>query len=261
MIRLAANLSLLFCEHPFPERFEAAARAGFKAVETQFPYAWSAREQAEQLKRLGLQQVLINLPAGDWEAGERGIACHPDRVEEFRAGVEQAIEYARTLECSQVNCLAGVPPSGVGPDQAEGVFVANLAYAAGQLERAGIRLLIEAINTFDIPGFFLDSTTQALGIIDKTCADNLGVQYDIYHMQRMEEDSAEQLSRHMAKIRHIQIADAPGRHEPGSGGIDYRKLLQLIDQSDYDGWVGCEYLPEQDTLAGLSWIEQYGLTL
>ncbi|KEA64196.1 Hydroxypyruvate isomerase [Marinobacterium lacunae] len=260
MIRLAANLSMLFCEHPFMERFDAAARAGFKAVETQFPYAWPAESQRAELERLGLKQVLINLPAGDWEAGERGIACHPDRVEEFRAGVGQAIEYAQTLGCTRINCLAGIQPADVSDEQAHGVFVANLAYAAGQLEAAGMELVIEAINTRDIPGFFLHATDQAASIIEQVGASNLGIQYDIYHMQMMGEDTAAQFKRHQGMIRHIQFADAPGRHEPGTGSIDFTSLFKLIDGSRYTGWVSCEYKPVGDTAAGLGWIDRLGLT-
>lgn len=259
MIQLAANLSLLFNEHPFLERFAAAADAGFSAVETQFPYAWPAEQQAQALQRQGLKQVLINLPAGNWDKGERGIACHPDRVEEFRTGVERAIEYARVLNCTQINCLAGIQPEEVSAEQAQAVLVANLAYAAEQLASAGIELVIEAINTVDIPGFFLHSTAQAAAIIDRVGASNLGIQYDIYHMQMMGEDTAGMLSTHRDLIRHIQIADAPGRHEPGTGQIDYSALFELIEQIGYRGWVSCEYLPAQDTLSGLGWIERFGL--
>jgi len=261
MLRLAANLSMLFCEKPFLERFEAAAQAGFTAVETQFPYAWPAERQARELQRLGLKQVLINLPAGDWDAGERGIACHPDRVEEFRKGVERAIEYARVLGCTRINCLAGIPPRDVSTAQAQGVFVANLAYAACQLEAAGIELVIEAINTVDIPGFFLHSTAQAETIINQVGTDNLGIQYDIYHMQMMGEDTAGMLADRRELIRHIQIADAPGRHEPGTGQIDYSGLFELIDRIGYRGWVSCEYLPAGDTAEGLTWVDRYGLEL
>ncbi|GGC06524.1 hydroxypyruvate isomerase [Marinobacterium zhoushanense] len=261
MIQLAANLSLLFTEHPFLERFVAAAEAGFHAVETQFPYAWPAEHQARELQRLGLQQVLINLPAGDWDKGERGIACHPDRVEEFRAGVERAIEYAQILGCTRINCLAGIQPQNVSDKQAEGVMISNLAYAAGQLETAGIELVIEAINTHDIPGFFLNSTAQAAALIDRVGASNLGIQYDIYHMQMMGEDTAAVLHSHRDLIKHIQIADAPGRHEPGSGQIDYAGLFALIERIGYQGWVSCEYLPARDTLSGLEWLQRFGLKL
>lgn len=259
MIRLAANLSLLFSERPFMARFEAAAEAGFSAVETQFPYPWPAAAQARELERLGLEQVLINLPAGDWDAGERGIACDPSRVSEFRAGVEQALDYAARLNCRRLNCLAGIPPADISAEAARDTFMENLAYAAARLAQAGRELLIEPINNRDMAGFFLTDMAQAVAIVEALGAHNLRIQYDLYHRAMMGEEIHTDLARHQALIGHIQIADAPGRHEPGSGALDYHALFQAITRSGYEGWVSAEYLPAGDTAAGLVWIERYGL--
>jgi len=253
MPRFAANLSMLFCEHPFAARFAAAARAGFAAVEVQFPYELPAAQIADLLREHALQLVLHNLPAGDWAGGERGIACHPDRVEEFRAGVAQAIDYATALGCPRLNCLAGIAPAGVAEAEVRATFVANLRFAAAELKRAGLALLIEPINTFDIPGFYLSLTAQALGILDEVGADNAFLQYDVYHAQRMEGELGNTVSRHLPRIAHIQIADNPGRHEPGSGEINFDWLFRHLDAIGYPGWVGCEYRPATTTEAGLGW--------
>lgn len=255
MPRFAANLSMLFTEEDFLDRFEAAARAGFKGVEYLFPYDYPAAELKARLDANGLTQVLHNLPAGDWGAGERGIACHPERVEEFRAGVDKAIEYATALGCQQVNCLAGIQPAGVSQEQARQTLVDNLRYAAGKLEAAGILLLAEPINTRDIPGFFLNRTEQALAIFDAVGSDNLKLQYDIYHMQIMEGDLAPTIEKHLARIAHVQIADNPGRHEPGTGEIHYPFLFAHLDRLGYDGWIGCEYKPRTATREGLGWLD------
>lgn len=254
MPRFAANLSLLFTEQPFLARFAAAARAGFQAVECQFPYAWSTEEIAGALRANRLQMVLHNLPAGDWAAGERGIACHPDRVEEFREGVARAIDYARQLDCPRLNCLAGVPPPGVSPAAARATFVANLRWAARELAAAGRQLLIEPINTFDIPGFLLSTSREAAAILGEVDAPNLLIQYDIYHAQRMEGELAATLARLLPQIGHIQLADNPGRHEPGTGEINFAWLLPHLDRLGYPGWIGCEYLPAAGTETGLGWI-------
>jgi hydroxypyruvate isomerase len=251
--KFAANLSMLFNEVGFLERFDAAAKAGFKGVEYLFPYDFKADEIVAKLKANGLTQVLHNLPAGDWGAGERGIATLPDRVDEFKAGVDKAIEYATALGCKQVNCLAGIP-KGVDPSKAHETFVANLKFAAPKLKAAGIKLLIEAINTRDIPGFFLTSTKQALAVIDEVGSDNLFVQYDIYHMQIMEGDLARTIEANLPKIAHIQLADNPGRNEPGTGEINYSFLFDFIDKLGYSGWIGAEYKPKGDTVAGLGWL-------
>lgn len=256
MPRFAANLSMLFCEHPFAERFAAAARAGFAAVEVQFPYELPATQIADLLREHQLQFVLHNLPAGDWAGGERGIACHPDRVEEFRTGVAKAIDYATVLGCQQLNCLAGIAPAGVPEAEVRATLVANLRYAAAELKRAGLKLLVEPINTFDIPGFYVSRTTQALALLDEVGADNVFLQYDVYHAQRMEGDLGNTLSRHLTRIGHIQIADNPGRHEPGTGEINYPWLFRHLDALGYNGWVGCEYKPEAATEAGLGWRDR-----
>lgn len=253
MPRFAANLTMLFTELPFMARFEAAAKAGFQAVEYLFPYGFDQRELAAALRANGLEQVLHNLPAGDWEAGERGIACHPGRVHEFRSGLGEAIAYAQALGCPQLNCLAGKLPAGTTAGDAHATLVENLRFAAHALQAAGLRLVVEPINTFDIPGFFLNRTEQAIALIDEVGSDNLKLQYDIYHAQRMEGELGATLSQHIARIGHIQLADNPGRGEPGTGEIAYPWLFQHIDALGYDGWIGCEYKPRAGTAEGLSW--------
>lgn len=257
MPKFAANLSMLFTEVDFMDRFAAAAEAGFKGVEYLFPYDFDKNDIAETLKANGLTQVLHNLPAGDWGAGERGIACHPDRVEEFKAGVDKAIDYATTLGCTQINCLAGIAPEGVDAETLRSTFVANIAYAAGKLGEHGIKLLIEPINTINIPGFYLTGTLQALDLIAESGSDNIFVQYDIYHMQIMEGDLARTMETHLAMIPHIQLADNPNRNEPGTGEINYPFLFDHLDKIGYDGWIGCEYSPKDGTKAGLGWVADY----
>lgn len=255
MPRFAANLTMLFTELPFLDRFDAAARAGFQAVEFLFPYAFEANDIKARLDANGLQLVLHNLPAGDWDAGERGIACHPDRVEEFRAGVERAIAYAQTLGVKRLNCLVGKAPAGVPDSVLRETLVANLRHAASRLKAAGLRLLVEPINNYDIPGFYLSRTQQALDLLDEVGADNAFVQYDIYHAQRTEGELAATLQKHLARIGHVQLADNPGRNEPGTGEINYAFLFRHLDRIGYDGWVGCEYKPASTTEAGLGWLK------
>ena len=257
MPKFAANLTMLFNEVDFLDRFDAAAKAGFRGVEYLFPYAYDKNQLAEKLKTLKLTQVLHNLPAGDWAAGDRGNACQPARVGEFQDGVGKAIEYATALGCKQINCLAGVAPAGAAPDALRKTFVANLRFAAGKLKTAGIKLLIEPINTFDIPGFYLSRTAQALEIMNDVGSDNLFLQYDVYHMQRMEGELAASLKKNLSRIAHIQIADNPGRNEPGTGEINYPFLFRHIDQIGYAGWIGCEYKPAATTVAGLGWAATY----
>jgi hydroxypyruvate isomerase len=254
MPKLAANLSMLFTEIDFLDRFKAAANAGFKGVEYLFPYDYDKKDLADRLQKHSLSQVLHNLPAGNWGQGERGIACHPDRVDEFKAGVAQAIDYAKALGCPRVNCLAGIQPADADPGKVRGTFVDNLRYAAGKLKDAGIRLLIEPINTFDIPGFYLSRTDQALDLIRDVGSDNLFVQYDIYHAQRMEGELGATIAKNLASIGHLQLADNPGRHEPGTGEINYGWLLGHIDRIGYQGWIGCEYKPAGNTQDGLGWM-------
>ena len=256
MPKFAANLTMLFTEHAFLDRFEAAAKAGFKAVEFLFPYAWTAEEIKQRLDANGLTPVLHNLPAGDWDAGERGIACHPDRVSEFRDGVGKAIAYAKVLGVGQLNCLVGKAPAGVPEDLLRQTLIENLRFAAAELQKAGLRLLIEPINTFDIPDFYLSRTVQAIEILDEVGADNAFVQYDIYHAQRMEGELANTAQKHLARIGHVQLADNPGRNEPGTGEINYAFLFTHLDRIGYDGWIGCEYKPTATTEAGLGWIKR-----
>jgi hydroxypyruvate isomerase len=255
MPRFSANLSMLFTEHDFLDRFDAAARAGFKGVEYVGPYDIPPEVVAARLKKNGLSQVLFNLPPGDWGKGERGIAVLPDRIDEFRKGVDTAITYAKALGCGQVNCLAGIAPEGFSQSELDDLFVHNLTYAAKKLEDAGIRLLIEPINTLDIPGFFLNTSRQALRIIDRVGSKNLYFQYDIYHMQVMEGDLARTIEQNLGRIAHIQLADNPGRHEPGTGEINYPFLFEHLDRIGYDGWVGAEYKPKAGTEAGLGWFK------
>jgi hydroxypyruvate isomerase len=257
MPNLAANLTMLFNEIDFLDRFEAAADAGFCGVEYLFPYGYDVKDLSARLRAHGLRQVLHNLPAGNWGAGERGIACHADRVDEFRSGVDRAIAYAQGLGCDRVNCLAGIVPPSHDAAAARGTFVENLRYAAERLKNAGIMLLIEPINTRDIPGFFLSGTHQAIEIIDAVGSDNLWLQYDVYHMQIMEGDVATAIERLLPRIKHVQLADVPGRHEPGTGAIDFSALLPLLDRLGYAGWIGCEYVPQAGTIPGLEWAKPY----
>jgi len=257
MPKFCANLSLLFPEVDLPDRFEAAARAGFTAVECQFPYAWDKALLAERLLAHDLILVLHNLPAGDWERGERGIACHPDRVGEFRDGVARAMEYAEALGCTRMNCLAGMRPPGVNAKDADETLIDNLRFAADHLARAGIRLLLEPVNTRDVPGFHVHGTNHAVRIMDAASAPNLALQYDVYHMQIMEGDLASTIKRHFPRIGHFQVAGVPERHEPDTGEVSYPFLFDLMDRLGYDGWVGCEYNPGGDTAEGLGWVMPY----
>ena len=257
MPKFAANLTMLFNEVPFMERFDKAAAANFKAVEFLFPYAFPVADLKAKLDQNKLTLVLHNLPAGNWEAGERGIACLPDRVEEFRKGVANAVEYATALGVSQVNCLAGKMPEGLTHAVLRATFIDNLKYAATELKKANIKLLIEPINTFDIPGFFLSGTQQAIDIITEVGSDNLFLQYDIYHAQRMEGELANSIQKHLAKIAHIQLADNPGRNEPGTGEINYAYIFAMLDRIGYTGWIGCEYKPAATTEAGLGWYKPF----
>ncbi len=254
MPKFAANLSMLFTEVPFAERFARAAQAGFTAVECQFPYELPVAEVKSLLEANRLEMVLHNLPAGDWSAGDRGIACDPARAEEFRAGVAKAISYATVLGVPRINCLAGLAPAGVADSVVRQTFVANVRYAADELKRVGIRLVIEPINNFDVPGFWLNSTAKALSVLDEVGSDNAFVQYDIYHAQRMEGELAATIRKNLSRIGHIQIADNPGRHEPGTGEINYAFLFAFLDEIGYTGPIGAEYKPAAQTEAGLGWM-------
>lgn len=254
MPKFAANLSLLFNELPFLDRFEAAAAAGFDAVEFMFPYDFDVEDIAARLKANGLHLALFNLPAGNWAAGERGLSIYPNLVSEFRDSVARALRYATALGCTQLHCLAGVAPVGGDIRAMRKTYVENLRYAASVLESEGITLLIEAINTRDVPGYFLDTTAKAADIIESVEAENLRLQYDVYHMQIMEGDLAPTIDKHLKNIWHVQIADTPGRHEPGTGEINYSFIFDHLDRVGYTGWVGCEYRPQKSTLESLAWF-------
>jgi len=257
MPKFAANLTMLFTELPFLERFEAASKAGFQAIEFLFPYDHEKQQIADLLQKHHLQLILHNLPAGNWGAGERGIAAHPARKEEFREGVDRAIAYATALQVPQLNCLAGIVTD--TPVQARNTLVENLAYAADKLHASGLRLLLEPVNTRDIAGFFVNRTDQALAILDEVGSSNLYLQYDIYHAQVMEGNLAETICRNLGRIGHLQLADNPGRHEPGTGEINYDYLFRHIDGLGYTGWIGCEYKPAATTIEGLGWLKSHGI--
>ena len=255
MPKFAANLSFLFADVPFPERFERAALAGFKGVEYLFPYDYPAGEVAGWLVGNDLEQVLFNLPAGDWAAGERGLACLPHRQGEFAESVELAMQYAVLLDCRRVHCMAGLRPDGVDEAALEAVYVANLRHAADRFATIGATVMIEPINSrIDMPGYWLDDVAKAFRLHDQIARSNVRVQYDIYHAQIIAGDLARTLEANIGRIGHVQIADNPGRHEPGSGEINYPFLFALLDRLGYDGWVGCEYKPLTTTEAGLGWL-------
>jgi len=255
MPQFAANLTMQFNEVPFMQRFQAAAEAGFKAVEFLFPYEFAATDIAAQLRQHGLQNVLFNLSAGDWVAGERGMACHPGRQAQFRASVQQALEYARVLGTPRVHVMAGLAPSGAAPQECHAAYLENLRYACAQAAADGIQCLIEPINTRDMPGYFLTTQAQAYAVREEAGAANLQVQMDFYHVQIMEGDIATKLRRYLPHIGHIQVAGVPDRHEPDSGEVNYPYLFRLLDQLGYRGWVGCEYRPAHGTVQGLGWLK------
>lgn len=257
MPRLDANLNFLFTEVDFFDRFAVAAAAGFRGVEYPFPYNYDKQEIAARLHEHALSMALINLPPGDWRAGDRGIACDPARIDEFRLAVETGIEYASALGCPRANCLAGLAPTQVDDALLRKTFVDNVAYAANQLAGAGMDLLIEPINTRDVPGFYLSTSVQALDIIAQIDAPNLCLQFDVYHTQRMQGDIVATLETCIRQIGHIQIADNPGRHEPGTGELNFAFIFEALDRIGYRGWVGCEYVPEATTLEGLAWAQPY----
>ncbi len=256
MIKFSANLTFLFNEVPLLERFGAAAAAGFKGVEYISPYDYPKEQIAELLAKHGLKQALFNLPAGDWTRGERGIGCLPDRVGEFQDGVGVAISYAKALGCPTVNCLAGILPAGVSHEDAFATLVSNLSFAAAAMQRENILLVVEPINFYDIPGFFLNTSRDGMRAIEAVGFENLKLQYDIYHMQRMEGELGARLAKLMPRIGHIQIADNPGRHEPGTGEINYAYIFRHIAALGYQGWVGCEYKPKAGTVEGLGWMSK-----
>jgi len=255
--KFSANLSFLYQDLPFLDRFAAAASDGFGGLEYLGPYAEPKEKVADALQASGLKQALFNVPSGDWAGGERGIACLPDRVEEFRDGVSLALDYAEALSCPQINVISGLVPDGADRETLEAVLVENLKHAAPRCADAGIKLLIEPINLRDIPGFFLPTTDHAERILDKVGSDNLYIQYDFYHMQIMQGDLMPTFAKLKDRIAHVQIADNPGRNEPGTGEINYSFILSELDRLGYDGWVGCEYKPKAGTSEGLGWMKPY----
>ncbi|HJP28832.1 MAG TPA: 2-oxo-tetronate isomerase [Dehalococcoidia bacterium] len=257
MTRLAANLSLMFTEVEFLDRFEAAAKAGFKGVEYLFPYDFPAEQIKEKLDENGLTQVLFDFPAGDWNAGDRGCASFPDRVGEFQDGVGTAVEYAKVLGCDRLTVLAGKATLGVSAITMHETLIENLKFASRAVAGTDATILLEAINTIDISGYSVFRTNQSRAAVEAAGADNVKVQYDIYHMQIMEGDITRAIDVNLDVIGHFQLADNPGRHEPGTGEINYDFLLPYIDSKGYDGWIGCEYVPAGDTVAGLGWAAKY----
>jgi len=252
-----ANLTFLYTEVPFLERFERAAATGFKGVEYLFPYAFPREAIAEQLERHGLEQVLFDLPSGNWEGGERGIAVLPDRVGEFQEGVGQAIGYAKVLGCRKLTCLVGKTPPGVPAERVHRTLIENLRFAAQALHREGIQLLVEPLNSQDIPGFHLVHSRDTLRVLDEAEHSNLWLQYDIYHMQIMEGNLTQTIRAHLSRIPHMQLADNPGRNQPGTGEIHFENLFRAIDEAEYQGWIGCEYKPTGRTEDSLNWVLPY----
>jgi len=248
---------MLFKEVDFMDRFERAAKVGFKGVEYMFPYDYAKEEQAEKLDKYRLELVLHNLPAGDWATGERGIACLPGREGEFQEVLGLAIEYAKTLKCSRLNCLVGLTPKNVPAEKIRQTLVDNLRFAATALKKEGIAFLVEPLNDRDIPGFYLTRTQDALQLLEEVNHPNLWLQYDIYHMQIMEGDLTRTIRDNLARIAHIQLGDNPGRHEPGTGEINFPNLFRFIDAAGYNGWIGCEYNPASVTEDGLGWVKPY----
>jgi len=255
--RFAANLSMMFNEVPFLDRFAAARRAGFEGVEFLFPYDFPAPVLRERLSAEGLTQVLFNMPPGDWANGERGMAAIPGRQSAFRESVKKALDYAAALDCRQVHCMAGLVPADVSLTTAAAVYAANLAWAAEQAKPAGVRLVIEPINHRDMPGYFLNTQAQGAALVDAIGRDRLGLQFDVYHVQITEGDITKRMEQFMPVIAHMQIADVPARNEPGTGEIGWAYVFRRMDELEYQGWVGCEYRPEGDTVAGLNWRERF----
>jgi len=257
MPRFAANLSMMFQEVPFLERFAAAAQAGFEAVEFLFPYDHPPEALAARLRAGRLQNVLFNLPPGDWARGERGLAALPGREKEFREGVAAALRYARELSTPTLHAMAGLVPPGAVPGSCRSTYLDNLRYAARELARDGITLVIEPINGRDMPGYFLQTQGEAQAVRAEVGEPNLKVQMDLYHAQIMEGDLSVKLRRWIAEVAHVQIASVPDRHEPDGGELSYPYLFRLLDELGYRGWVGCEYRPARGTVEGLGWFAPY----
>ena len=259
MPRFAANLSMMFTELPFLDRFAAAGHVGFAGVEYLFPYDCPPQAIAERLEDAGLEQVLFNLAPGNWEAGERGLAALPGREAEFEAAVAAAMSYAAALRCARVHAMAGICPSDVDPAAAQAVYVRNLKAAAAEAKRIGVTILIEPINPRTMPGFHLTHQAQARDTLEAVVADNLRIQCDLFHCQIVEGDLANTIRSQLDLIGHIQVAGVPDRHEPSTGEVNYPYLFALLDELGYAGWIGCEYRPAGTTLAGLGWARAYGI--
>jgi hydroxypyruvate isomerase len=257
MPRLAANLSMMFNEVPFLDRFARAAAAGFQAVEFLVPYDHPAAEIRRRLDDHGLTQVLFNMPPGDWAAGERGLACLPGRQDEFRDGVGRALEYADALRCDLVHVMAGIPPADVPRDTALALYAANLFWAAERAHAAGVKLVLEPINQRDMPGFLLRTQAQGAAMVEALGRDRAGLQFDIYHCAREEGDVTRRMEEFMPVIAHMQLADPPARNEPGTGEVNWDYVFRRVDELGFGGWIGCEYRPAGDTEAGLAWRQRY----
>ncbi len=254
MPKYCANLSFLFTEVPFMRRFDCAARAGFRGVEFMSPYEHAPEQVAQCLRQAGREMVLFNLPAGDWAGGERGLACLAGREADFQASVAQALRYAAALDCRRVHCLAGLRPSEEPEERTRARFVANLRYAAERFAPLGAQILIEPINSrIDMPGYWLDTPTKAFALLDEIDRPNVAVQLDVYHATVMDCDVPRIIAQPLPRIGHVQIADSPGRHEPGTGDIDFAAIFATLERLEYPGWVGCEYRPSGDTMACLEW--------
>ena len=257
MPRLAANLSMMFTEYPFEARFEAAARAGFRAVEFLFPYDWPSTQVALWLAGAGVENVLFNLPPGDWASGERGLAALPGREIEFRAALRKALDYAQVLGTPRLHVMAGLIPAGADAGlraRMRETYLDNLRWAAQEALQAERTLLIEPINPRDIPGYWLNHQQEALDVIAEVGAPNLRLQFDLYHAQIVDGDLTRRIERQVGLTGHVQIAGVPDRHEPDAGELAITHLLSTLDRVGYTGWVGCEYRPRGQTEAGLGWI-------
>lgn len=257
MPRFAANLTLLFNDVAFLDRFDAAARAGFRAVEFRSPYDHPPEEVARAARDAGVEVALFDLPPGAWARGDRGMACDPDRAAEFREGLARALAYAGVLGCPRLHALAGVRPPGVPDDAVQAAWIAAIRLAARTLATEARTLLVEGLNVRDVPGYFLTGSRQAFELMAEVGEPNLRYLFDVYHMQIMEGDLARTLQRRLAGIGHVQIADVPGRNEPGTGEVSFGFLLRHLDRLGYRGLVGCEYRPRAGTRAGLGWMEEF----
>lgn len=258
MGKFSVNLTTIFTEVPFLERFQKAKQAGFAFVECQFPYQSSIEDLRREIRDHALSLVLINLPAGDWERGERGLAIFPERREEFRQSVAKGIEYAQALGVEKLHCLAGVLDIGADRELAREVYLENLKFAASEMARYGLTLLIEPINAYDMPGYFLTDIEEAASIIEEIGLPNVKIQFDFYHIQRIKGNLSANFLKYIDQVSHIQIADVPGRHEPGTGEIDYKQVLKDVKDRGYKGYIGLEYSPKASSEESFKWITELG---